>query len=523
MKATHIALLALIVCLVAFGAFTALRGVDFGFHWDEEHTLGLVQHYVRTQEFLPGWYEWPPMLSYMAYSATIPYSLPLALADYPGYHIREYVVDLVLQNPTFTLNARKLLVAVTFLSPLWLLLGVWRHERHLAQAGLAAVLLALSWELNYHARWIAPDALMMQFGALVLMCCLLALSAKRYPFLWLSLGAAAAACAAASKYPGALLLLAVLAAAYWHTAHHGRPTWRFVGYAAALGLICALTFVLVVPGVFAESEQFWATIRSQIAHYAGGHGRQTVTPGLSHLWLMLTYLSAVFFSPHMPVALAVTALALVAVIDLVRQRQWAVLSVLLLFPVAYLLLFSRQSVLFVRNILVVTPFLAVLAASGAHAVYRWLPTGAARVTAAVVLAAVLTLNAYSLWANSQSIVMRNTSAPAQAFIAYATKHPEQSIFISPQVQHYLQAAGISELPANLTPQLAGADQIAAMFYEAMEIPGYWWVNRPGAAPLSFGPHEVNLDYYAFWRGDDRILLATPEHARQLGFKAEFIP
>ena len=48
---------------------------------------------------------------------------------------------------------------------MWLyrLVLTWRGSR--IEALLAASLLALSWEVSYHTRWVAPDGLLMQFSA----------------------------------------------------------------------------------------------------------------------------------------------------------------------------------------------------------------------------------------------------------------------------------------------------------------------------------------------------------------------
>lgn len=498
-----------------------LMGVDFGHHWDEIHPLSLVQQYARTGDFMPGWYEWPPMVSYVAFAATVPYSLPYQLADYPDYHIRDTVQRLVLDDPTFILNARRVLIAVVYLAPVWVLLAAFKLEARLGQAVIAALLLALSWEVNYHSRFIAPDALLLQFGALTLLFVSLAYSSKRYPVLWLLLAAVTAALGAASKYPGALLVLPVVVVAWKMAADKSRPFARFLVYTLLVALVSALAFSLVVPGILLEQEQFWGTISNQIGHYAGGHGRQTVEAGLPHLSLMLGYFSTVFWSPYPIVSMGLFALLFFGIGDLARRRQWILLLLLTIFPVFYIALFSRQSVMFVRNILVVTPFLAVLAARGAASIYEMLPHGLLRKAAPAALAVVFILNAWYLWQAANSIVQRGTDAYAREFVAYAVSHPAELIYVSPET---LQQVNSLDLPPNLVFDFAQApDKLAIMYYEAMATPGYWWVNRLGSGPETFGPKEINLDYYAFWRGDDRILLVSPQQATKLEFKPEFIP
>ena len=60
-------------------------------------------------------------------------------------------------------------VAVTTLSIVWMFLAALRCMPRRRGAALAAAgLLAFSWELGYHARWIAVDAPLAQFCALEL-------------------------------------------------------------------------------------------------------------------------------------------------------------------------------------------------------------------------------------------------------------------------------------------------------------------------------------------------------------------
>src|SRR5436309_7703532 len=77
-----------------------------------------------------------------------------------------------------------------------------------AVASLAVVLTSL--EIAYHARWVAPDAVQMQFAALWLMLFALALHSQKHVFGWLRVAAVAAGFSCGTKYQGGILLLPVL-------------------------------------------------------------------------------------------------------------------------------------------------------------------------------------------------------------------------------------------------------------------------------------------------------------------------
>ena len=94
---------------------------------------------------------------------------------------------------------------------------------------------------------------------------------------------------------------------------------------------------------------------------------------------------------------------------------------------------------------------------------------------------------------------------------------DQTVLVSDQVLNDLRQADIP-VPPNVTQVLSeDVDIVAVYFYESMRIPGQWWVNEINSAPDWFGPYEVNLNYYAFWRSDDRILVAPIEQAREIEF------
>ena len=75
------------------------------------------------------------------------------------------------------------------------------------EALLGDLVLGLSWALAYHARWIAPDAVMPQFGALTMLSSMLAWW-RPDQRIWLPLAAVGLACG--TKYAGGLLPMPVL-------------------------------------------------------------------------------------------------------------------------------------------------------------------------------------------------------------------------------------------------------------------------------------------------------------------------
>ena len=72
-----------------------------------------------------------------------------------------------------------------------------------------------------------------------------------------------------------------------------------------------------------------------------------------------------------------------------------------------------------------------------------------------------------------------------------------------------------EFPANALAENGNADFVAVYAYEAM--PNLEWpANLRRLTVRTFGPLEVNFNYYPTWEGNDRIVLMTFERACSVG-------
>jgi len=133
--------------LIALG--TSLGGLNFGYHWDEAKMLNSIQRAAETGRFLPGWYQYPSLCFWLGLLAK-----PLS-ALWSSEHGD-------LDSLRFTL--RSMMAVITLATGLWTyaLVRLWRRSN--LEALVAAGIVLLSFEINYHSRWIAPDGLMMHFG-----------------------------------------------------------------------------------------------------------------------------------------------------------------------------------------------------------------------------------------------------------------------------------------------------------------------------------------------------------------------
>ena len=372
---------------------------------------------------------------------------------------------------------------------------------------------ALSWEVGYHARWIAPDGPLMMLGALATFAAAASLqSTGAARARWVVLATVATGCACGAKYSGWPLVVP-LAIAAWHlpTMDERPARWRRVCLvlAAAVGV-----YLITTPGTLLQPTLFLHDLAFEVWHYSHlGHGGYTVTRGPVHFWRMTAYLSTVLLSPNAPLALILALFALLGVRSLwVQSRQLATL--ILSLPAIYLLYFAGQRVMIVRNLLMLVPLLTVLSARG-------VAFSVSRVTSRIARAAVLTVVVGALAFNAaydvravRSIRVRSEGASLREFATWVGTRPAGSVAVSPRVEEQLAAAG---LPA---PVRGAPEQVEYVAYSLYEAPRYQVeANRRGTFSPVFGPRDVNLDYYPTWSGDDRVLVMLRARAGGVPWQA----
>jgi 4-amino-4-deoxy-L-arabinose transferase-like glycosyltransferase len=474
-------------------------GLDFGLHWDEPWRMDTLAGALRRGELLPNWYRYPSVTYDLLLVAASPEILVQAL--WKSWHgVPEDTAALVqfVTSQAFLLRARVLFVIVCAAGPAATYLLARSLGRLPLEAALAAALVGLSWEYGYHARWIAPDALLVPFAAGTLAA--VALAAANTSTRCLYTGAALGGMACATKYPAGLLVVPLIAAALLM---RQRPWQRLL--TAGLGLLtfCSV-YLLITPGTLLQYRTFATDVAFEVFHYGtrGQGGGHTLERGWTHLSAIAEYLALAVYSPSAWLsALLIAPWPLGVVVALRRNVRAAALVVA--FPLLYAGYMMWQRVFIVRNYLLLVPCLAVLAACGWGWLFDRLRVAWGRRLLVAAAVGVLTFNAAWLVAAGWSV--RARAKPVEAFAAWASTRSD--VGVSRQL-----AGALGTVPAQ-----RGTPEFFAFFgSEAANRPAHqaWhhaYVER------WFGPLEVNYNYYPSWGGRDRIVVVKVDRARQLGF------
>jgi len=510
----------LLLCVFAFlFIWVGVRGVDFGTHWDEHKITDSMERALESGNSLPGWYNYPSMTYNLAYAAlarrVLTYSRdnpPMSLRGLQEWWngMRPVLLDRV-QTSEFTLTVRKVFILMSALTSVWVFLLVRGLRRTWWEATLAGILLLASWEYGYHSRWIAPDLLLVHFSTAWF--AFLALGAQKQPNRgWLVAAVIAASLACASKYPGGFFLVPVLVVAWIRTQGN---FWTRLSFVTLLTALFAGVFYITSPGIFLELSRGMADIFSEMSHYSLGHAGHTVQSGWQHLGLILVYLLGVVFS-HQPVlAILVSILMIIGGVLVWRMDNNRLVGrVMILTMLAYLVYFSTQRVMFVRNMMALVPLMAVLAALGAGYLFRKSTTTWKRVALVGMLTVLLGYNFFWQWQAANSI---RSGGPEKctAILDVLNTKSQQVYWLSPEAREILHDCGFS-LPANVI----GNPQAAPIWiFHSDEVSvksiSYWTANRMDYSLATIGPDEMNFNYYPNWSGRGRVVVMRQAYAQNL--------
>lgn len=521
-----------VVALWAFFLVVSLAGIDFGGHWDEQLLLTSTGRALRTGSLRPLFYIHGSVMHWLVWLPGLPAlleRLPDAgaclkqAADHenlmpwaPCYEALTRGATEALEPGKLVRQARSLFAGATSLAVLFTGLAAWRRRGDLVEACLSATVVAVSWELQYHSRWMAPDGLLVAVAAATMWLLIEAerrggagaIGARR----WENAAVVAAALGMAVKPTGGILLMPVLHFAATRPFAGAASPWRRLlprvdlGRAARLTGLFAVAFCLFCPGILTDTLQIVIEVWSERVHYQLGHGIHTESPGPLLLGRELAYVLGGMLSTQRALGFVLGAFAIAGAATVWRESR--ALRLLLGWSGAFLIYLAAQRVMFARNLLWLGPLVAVCAARGVgEARRRWsprLPRSLAFMPVAAA-AAVLGWSALSTWEMSGRVPLHGADSPARA-VAVLQARQGTRLFVTPRAAELLRAADPRvAIPSVTRPE--DSDYAVALLSE-LSIDAVH-ANRPGTFALGLDAPEVNLDYYPSWGGRERIVAVRP--------------
>jgi hypothetical protein len=510
--------LALVVALIVFSNVCGHVGIDFGAHWDEQYQVDGLRPCIDNLVFLPQKYIYGGV--YFLVGAAVLFahnrSFPAAflhdlraregadiidIASYPSVQAFQRASHVLIDSDRYLIEARTVFFALSSLVILWVYLLMRRLHpgRYAAPLG-AAAFVAGSWELQYHARFVAVDAVMAQ----VLTWKLLLLAAAwwapnaRSRIAWYLGAAIAAGLAFSCKATGLCAFLPVGLFPFLRpepTAAKDR-----MGLAAAGLAVGCVTAVLLRPGRIIDPLRVVSVLRRESWEYGRIATHANLTSGLAgRVGSFLAWRWLAVPSPFLALSLVASAVAMVGVGVFVRQHPRFSLLGGVLWG-ALLLEMVSHKLLIVRNYLVFVPMLALGFGNG----IAWLADALRSRPwvwrlAMVAFGLVFLVQERWLFRAAKSIRDSTADSIAQSAAADLLRSP-QAIRLSP--------SAYAELAPRLAPRFRcrPADAARKDLPVAIHVKEHvWQSNTFGLSHRFYGPRDVNYDWYTSWIG-------RPEHS-----------
>ena len=511
--ATRTSAVGLLIVFTALFLIDGLLGVDFGQHWDEWYHVAGVTGCIQRMSFMPDGlsyggpyftlgfpvvvaHEWRDLLGILREMRTQPFRVdPTAFPS-----VAKFKVDAtaLLNTSQYLIEVRSVFVAVTTLTVLWAFLAALRCQpRRWGAALAAAAFMAFSWELGYHARWIAVDAPLTQFSALELF---LFCAAWRAPsdgpaLRWYSAFAAAAGAVFACKLTGVFAFLPVPLLPLVR-----RSSWRPLRRVA----VAALGTALFVLCSFAMSPEFYLDPLHLLNVFRSGSADYNSTPttypyyvGLwEHVWRLMMWFFLVVPSPYLVIAIMFSVVVLVGLASLLR-RQTRMTLTWMVFLVAFIGVFTHNHLLIVRQYLMCTPFLALCFGQGCGTFWDFFRQRDRRLAAGfiVLLVCAFVFNGAFELGHAWRIT-RETQATMDHDLASDLMRHRGPVRMSRPVYDRVRpliSDGYDCHPSDVK------DKTIPHFI-AYAIECEWASNRLYVFRKVYGADEINMNFYSFWLG-----------------------
>jgi hypothetical protein len=502
-----------IVVVTGYAIWCGAMGIDFGDHWDEHYHVAGVRSCVDRLAILPQRYIYGSVYFLVGLAvvfANDPSFLPrfikevrpisdpdlVNLSGLSSVEEFQGTARVLLASSEYVLEVRTVFFCLSALASLWVFLTVRKlfPGRHLG-AVAAALFIALCWELHYHQRFIAVDALLAQAVAALLFFLSGAwLSASRPSFpIWYGASAAVAAGAFCCKATGLVTLLPVLLLPF--VMPRPLPRLTRLGFAVFATIVFGLVTSLLQPATIVDFLRYFATLSSESSHYGGSHLDHTsMTSGpVERVGKVLVWLWLAVPSPYVAAAIPLTLIAGFGVFRFARLRRGLSMlgGVLVAGLCGFLLMHPLQVV---RQYLMLLPLMAIAFGVGLLALQqrigsRW-PWIWRTLLAGLVV--IFVLNARWLHASAAGIRDATDERILQEVAADLLRHPEV-VKLSPQVY--------AALPARLKPGYRcspdPSHDPAPVLLRITEqrIPDTFGLSR-----RLYGPQGANYDWYTSWRG-----------------------
>ena len=440
---------------------------------------------------------------------------PVDLSSSANVRAMQATLQTYLDSHTYHLAVRGVFLVVSSLSIVWVYLTVRMLKPRPRAAALgAAAFVALSWEVGYHARFIAVDTVVMQFVALEIYAFFRSWRAaeSNAATRWAAVTAAAAGAAWAGKTPALFVMIPALALVL----RPGLAGRQRRSVAFTLVGAYGLSACLLSPSAFIDPFRYLGDMAfTRHAYNDISLVDQNFLPTWHErlagacLWMF-----GAVPSPSAVCALVLSAIAVWGWVSSAR-KDWTTFAWTGAFAI-YLAFMALNHVLIIRNCMLAVGFIAVMFGVGLATLLDSARNPWFRRGAFAIVVAILGFNAG--WGLHAARTIQKMT-PERALEAARTdlEREHRAIKISPALAANLGPEWTARRHCHAATAGDHAPDGAKLYlYHSEHAWNRWTNNHIGALDAVYGALEVNYDWYISFPGKmpgGRIVRLTASRAR----------
>ena len=510
----------LIYCLFYYIKYGFI-GIDFGHTHDEHRILGSIIESVKQNLFLPGWYNYPSLTYVVSLLVSFLNVIINVLIDVGIPTNSQDVNELKLSVFKFAkanhINVhfviRKVFFIISLLGSLSLYFTARLNNVRIRYAILATLFSLCSFQLFYHSRWIAPDQLLYATNAFWLLAILSYCKTKK--IFNLLIASIVCSLVLSAKYQGGILLFVLIFISL-------KNRLSFKSWLAVLALYVT-TFILITPACIVEPVKFLSDVFYEIQHYSvNSHGIHKVEKGSAHLLKLIDYIVLKCCSSQPIISLIVMCLSITGSYFIFKENK-EIFIILVATPILYVLYFSTQSMMIVRNYLFIFPFLFILAAIGLDRLSKTV----SKKYVAIFSSLLIILNvsfATDLYKRSSLSVHSKSKEWKEKIDAFVSNNPNLNIAFSKSAKKYVSLDQFSTLEdKDITLDFLVCDieeflQFSRKYASHDSIPNAHILGEyRGQYEVLAGPNEMDINHYPNWPGKSRLMSIKGQGANLIWF------
>ncbi len=508
-----------VAALCLFAWVVGIRGIDYGEHWDEWYAQEGTENAVKNLQLFPGDFTYNGVYFDLAavpvfadvvrsFPAVFPQiakapTRPMDAARYPAIKEMQDKTLAYVKSNRYLLDTRALFLFFSSFIIVGLALAarcLWPER--VVVVVVAAATAALSYEVGYHARYIAVDSLMGALTALMLASMAWARTTRSPSSAQLAwvLAAMCGGLAFGCKVTGVAYCIPIGIGAFFSPAGYV-PRWRDgwllrLRRVALVAVVFVVAYLFTTPGFVRDPVRFAAGVFHTSATYARGKFAYAVDGLLDHTVKFFSWLFVDVPSPFWPFSLLLVFFGGVGARRLWRRDRELSIA-LCCFVALYGFIVLKAGQMVVRNALPLVPVLVLCIAAGVDITLAGVNARLRAALSALLVAGFVANAGYSVWAGetvrtvTQKTILRDTAA-------WLNKNADRPLWVSPNLHKNLKQQLAQSYNCAKTNAAPPQNARAALFF--LDHPRKRWkANGWHLYEKHFSSQETNLTYYANWR------------------------